>query len=198
MGFIFRIRSLAERWRRDTRGTSMVTTAVTLPLLIVILFGIWYIFWWLMVKQALHNGVADAARQATEFGRYWNIDPTGGSDVDGDLLPVDFYEIEARRMIENRLRDISNWPSATLAFSTCSCNSSLSRRASGASLATVSPSFTRISATLPLVVQFRSALSTGTTFASAITVLSSDTASATGAACGSVACVFIRPRPKAT
>jgi hypothetical protein len=93
----------------------MVTTAMTLPLFIVILFGIWYLFWWLMVKQQLHYGVGEAARQATELGRYWNIDPTGQSDISGrGLMPADYYEIEARRVIETRLRDISNFSSPTL------------------------------------------------------------------------------------
>jgi hypothetical protein len=109
-----RIRSLFRRWRDDTRGTSMVTTAMTLPVLIVILFGIWYLFWWLMVKQQLHFGVMEAARQATEQGRYWNIDPTNTADIDRPLMPADFYEIEARRVIETRLRDISNFSSPTL------------------------------------------------------------------------------------
>jgi hypothetical protein len=109
-----RLRHLLRRWRQDTRGTSMVTSAITLPLLIVILFGIWYMFWWLMVKQQLHYGVAEAAKEATELGRYWNIDPTGQSDVKGPVLPADYYEIEARRVIETRLRDISNFSSPTL------------------------------------------------------------------------------------
>lgn len=103
---------MLRRWQGDTRGTSMVTTAVTLPLLIIILFGIWYLFWWLTVKQALHNGVRDAAQYATEFGRYWNINPEAGTE--GEILPADFYDIEARRMVENRIRDIANWPSSTL------------------------------------------------------------------------------------
>lgn len=109
-----KLRELSRRWRSDTRGSSMVTTAVTLPLLIIILFGIWYAFWWLTVKQALHHGVVDAARQATEYGRYWNIDPTGKSGIERDILPADYYDMEARRMVENRLRDITNWSTQTM------------------------------------------------------------------------------------
>ncbi len=107
------LRRALRRWRADTRGTSMVTTAITLPLLIVILFGIWYLFWWLMVKQALHNGVRDAAQFATEEGRYWNISEESGIESE-EILPQDYYDIEARRMVENRIRDIGNWTSSTL------------------------------------------------------------------------------------
>jgi hypothetical protein len=108
------LRRLAARWRRDTRGTSMVTTAITLPVLIMLLFGLWYTFWWLTVKQSLHLGVTDAARYATEYGRYWRIDPTERSGVEGDILPADFYDQEARRIVASRLRDISAWTTETL------------------------------------------------------------------------------------
>jgi hypothetical protein len=110
----WKLKELARRWQADVRGSSMVTTAVTLPLLLIILLGIWYSFWWFTVKQALHHGVADAARQATEYGRYWNIDPTGKSGIESDVLPKDYYDLEARRMVENRLRDISNWSTQTM------------------------------------------------------------------------------------
>jgi hypothetical protein len=109
---IRRLGATWRRWRADVRGTLMVTSAVTLPLLIIILFGIWYMFWWLAVKQTLHYAVQDAAKQASEFGRYWVIDPAADADI---IYPEDIYDLEARRIIETRLRDIRNWSTATLA-----------------------------------------------------------------------------------
>jgi len=95
---------------RDNRGTSMVTTAITLPLLIVLIIGIYYFLWFLTIKQTLHHGVLDAASYISDQARYWNIDPTGQSKVKDptgtvDLYPADYYEWEARRVIANRLRD---------------------------------------------------------------------------------------------
>jgi hypothetical protein len=107
-----KLMGLWRRWRSDNRGTSMLTSAVTLPLLIIILFGIWYLFWWLTVKQSFHMAVQDAAREASEFGRYWEIDPLAADPT--TLLPSDYYEQRARRVILQRLKDTGNWPSRTL------------------------------------------------------------------------------------
>jgi len=99
-----------HRLARDCRGSSMVTTAVTLPLLIVLLSGIYFMLWFLTVKQTLHHGVLDAASYISDQARYWNIDPTGQSGVADPtgavpLYPGDYYDWEARRVIANRLRD---------------------------------------------------------------------------------------------
>ena len=48
-------RRLFGRWRRDSRGASMITTAVTLPLLIVLLMGFYYLYLILVQKQALRQ-----------------------------------------------------------------------------------------------------------------------------------------------
>ena len=116
---------LARAWRRDTRGTSMVTTAVTLPLLLVIVFGIWAVFMVLVVRWNLHLGVHDAARYITECARYWNLDPQSGvsglgpadycnsGDLD-EILPADYYDREAKRMIVTRLRDLIFYPEAMI------------------------------------------------------------------------------------
>jgi hypothetical protein len=95
---------------RDCRGTSMVTTAITLPLLIVLVAGIYYLLWFLTIKQTLHDGVLDAANYISDQARFWNIDPTGQSKVSDPtgtvtLYPADYYDWEARRVIANRLRD---------------------------------------------------------------------------------------------
>jgi hypothetical protein len=96
----------------------MITTAVTLPLLLIIFLGIYYLFVVLAVKQTLHHGVVDATNQIAENARYWNIDPTGTSGVStfwdgydpGTVLPADFYDQEAKRVIVNRLRDLYFYP----------------------------------------------------------------------------------------
>lgn len=110
----FSLRSLLRRWRHDTRGTSMVTTALTLPVLIVIVFGFWWLYLIITIKQTLHHGVLDAANYISDQARYWRIDETKKSGtatqvegVEGDVvLPADFYDQEARRVITNRLRDL--------------------------------------------------------------------------------------------
>ncbi len=98
-------RAMLRRWRSDVRGTSMVTSALILPVIIVFLAGFYYLYLMLVQKQALHEGVMDATRYISENARYWPIDPDGRSNVPGDLLPAEFYDMQARRMIESRLRD---------------------------------------------------------------------------------------------
>lgn len=110
MTFSRRMPRSIRRWARDTRGTSMVTSAVTLPLLIIVLLGFYWMMWFLTIKQTFHHGVLDAANYIQDQARYWNIDPTGQSKAGDPLgemgvLPGDFYEWEARRVIANRLRD---------------------------------------------------------------------------------------------
>jgi hypothetical protein len=107
------VRRLAAHWRRDTRGTSMITTAITLPLLIIVFMTIWWLFLFTAVKQSLHHGVLDAAKYLSDEGRYWNIDPTlnasnGKADpVTGETLYVaDYWDLQAKRVVANRLRDI--------------------------------------------------------------------------------------------
>jgi hypothetical protein len=99
------VASLLARWRRDTRGTSLVTTAITLPMLITIFLAIFYLFGMLSQKLALNNGMIDAAHYISENARYWDIDPQGRSGAPEPLLPADYYDQQARRLIESRLRD---------------------------------------------------------------------------------------------
>lgn len=105
---------IARRWRSDERGTSLLTTALTLPVLAVLFLGIYYLFIVMSQKLALNNGVTDAAKYISENARYWNIDPTGRSGVAGDLLPADYYDQQARRIVESRLRDTILYSDATL------------------------------------------------------------------------------------
>lgn len=109
-----KVGSLVAHWRRDTRGTSMVTTAMTMPVFIVLLAGIWSLYVMLAHKAALHNGVQDAAHYISENARYWPVDPSGNAGIGGDLLPADFYEMQARRMIESRIRDVAFYSSQTI------------------------------------------------------------------------------------
>ncbi|MFN2250842.1 MAG: TadE/TadG family type IV pilus assembly protein [Anaerolineae bacterium] len=101
-----------RRYSEDTRGASMVTAAVTLPLLIIFMMGFYYLFLFMSIKQSLHYGVVDAAQHISDEARYWNIDPTGTSKVGPNpvtgetLYPADYYDMEAKRVIINRLRDI--------------------------------------------------------------------------------------------
>lgn len=98
--------SPVRRLRIDTRGTSMLTSALVFPLVIVLIAGIYQMYLFMSQKQALHEGVMDAARYISENARYWAVDPGGESNVGGDLLPGDYYEYQARRIIESRLRDV--------------------------------------------------------------------------------------------
>ena len=110
--------ALWRKWYEDERGTSMITTIITLPLLAIIFMGMAYMMMLLGVRQSFHHGVLDATNHISENARYWNIDPTGQSKVEtdwppynrGDLLPADFYDMEARRVITNRLRDVIFFP----------------------------------------------------------------------------------------
>ena len=99
---------LSRRWRRDDRGSSMLTTALTLPFLIIFLAAVWYLFLFMAVKQTLHIGVIDAARYLSEDARYWNIDPTLQASPENpifeeNLFPVDYWDREAKRVVMNRL-----------------------------------------------------------------------------------------------
>lgn len=110
MGSMPSIRRESRGLVRDCRGSSMVTTAVTLPLFIILLAGVYYMLWFLTIKQTLHHGVLDAASYISDQARYWNIDPTGQSGAQDPtgavpLYPGDYYDWEARRVIANRLRD---------------------------------------------------------------------------------------------
>ncbi len=113
-GQVHRVRKGLASWRADERGTSLVTTALTLPVLAILFLAIYYLFIVMSQKLALHNGVTDAARYISENARYWNIDPTGRSGVAGDLLPADYYDQEARRIVESRLRDTILYNADTL------------------------------------------------------------------------------------
>jgi hypothetical protein len=83
----------------------MLTSALVLPFVITFLAGIFYLYLMLSQKQALHEGVMDATRYISENARYWPIDPSGRSNIGGDLLPSNYYDMQARRIIESRLRD---------------------------------------------------------------------------------------------
>lgn len=106
--------SLARRWREDRRGSSMLTTAVTLPLLFLLVMLIFYLIMLLVIKWQLDRGTQEAARHIGEQARYWEISGTQTTnpfspteEISGTMaIPEDFYEIEARRIIVSRLRDL--------------------------------------------------------------------------------------------
>lgn len=97
-------------WHDDERGTSMITTVVTLPLFLVILLGIFGLFRVLAVKWVMNRGVQEAAQYLSEDGRYWELNQTVGGTVgvSNTFLPADYYDIEARRIVISRLRDVFN------------------------------------------------------------------------------------------
>ncbi len=108
---------LAARWRDDERGTSMITSAMTLPLLVVIMIGFFYTMIFLFVKWQLHQGTQEAAQYISEYSRYWRVavsetqtvnpylGPSGEYSDTSGMLPEDFYALEASRIIQSRLRD---------------------------------------------------------------------------------------------
>jgi len=101
------LRAWFDRWYGDTRGTSMITTAVTLPLLIVIIFGIFRLFQVMTVKWFLDRGTREAARYISEDARYWDLKGKAtGTGVLTGALPANYYDIEAKRIIMSRLRDV--------------------------------------------------------------------------------------------
>lgn len=99
-----------HRWRRDVRGSSMITTALTLPILIIFIAAAWYLFLFMAIKQSLNVAVNDAARYLSEEARYWNINPANQDAIDPftgeSLYPVDYWDQQARRVVVNRLRSI--------------------------------------------------------------------------------------------
>jgi hypothetical protein len=101
-----RLRAIAplRAWRRDTRGSSMVTTALTLPLFIVILMGIWWLGLFLYVKWTLRQATVDAAQYISENARTWNINPD--AEGPGELLPEDWYDYQGKRIVWSRLSDL--------------------------------------------------------------------------------------------
>jgi hypothetical protein len=110
-----RLPLLRRRWREDERGTSMVTTAVTLPLFLVIFLGFFYMLMLLVLKWQLNQGTREAAQHLSEISRYWVISGTQSTDpfnpnevFTGGMvaIPQDMYEIEARRIIASRLKDL--------------------------------------------------------------------------------------------
>lgn len=115
-------RRMADRWRDDTYGTSMITTAVTLPLLVIFLIGIFHLFRVLTIKWEYDKGLTQAAQYISEEAGFWEyyLEADGQiHDVDGNPLvdqygtaigipPADFYDIEAKRIILSRLRDVFN------------------------------------------------------------------------------------------
>ncbi len=106
--------TLTERWRDDRRGSSMLTTAITLPLLFLMVMLIFYLIMLLVIKWQLDRGTQEAARHIGEMGRYWEISGTQAMNplsptetISGSMaIPEDFYEIEARRIIISRIRDL--------------------------------------------------------------------------------------------
>lgn len=103
------LRQTLQAWLKalhgDTRGTSMVTTAVTLPLLILLIFGIFGLFRLMMVKWVFDRGTREAARYISEEARFWDLQPASGTPI-SETLPADYYDIEAKRIILSRLGDV--------------------------------------------------------------------------------------------
>ncbi len=111
-----RLLARLRRWQEDERGTSTVTTAVTMPLLLVLLFGTFHLFRVMTFKWALDRGVSEAARYLGEEASFWETrleagNPlTVGQDpnkIEG-IPPANFYDIEAKRIIFSRLMNVVN------------------------------------------------------------------------------------------
>ncbi|MCB0215479.1 MAG: pilus assembly protein [Caldilineae bacterium] len=107
-----RQRQLLDRWRDDTRGTSMITTAITLPLLIILMLGIFYTYRMMLVKWSFDRGVRESARYLGEDAAFWerrfegagNLVDEAGMDL--GVPPANYYDIEAKRIVLSRLRDV--------------------------------------------------------------------------------------------
>lgn len=107
-------RDRLEGFRDDRRGTSMVTSALLLPLLIVLFLGTFWVLALLFAKWQLSEGTREAAQHLSEMGRIWVIsgtqiyDPsgTGNSSESYDPLPAEFFEWEAKRVAAMRMRTI--------------------------------------------------------------------------------------------
>lgn len=97
--------TLLRRAYGDTRGTSTLTTAVTLPLLIVLLFGIFGLYRMMSVKWVFDRGTREAARYISEEARFWDLSPASGTAI-SETLPANYYDIEAKRIILSRLADV--------------------------------------------------------------------------------------------
>lgn len=113
---VLRFFARLRRWQTDERGTSTVTTAVTLPLLLVILFGTFHLFRVMTFKWALDRGVSEAARYLGEEASFWESRLEGGkplsigldpNKIEG-IPPANFYDIEAKRIIFSRLMNVVN------------------------------------------------------------------------------------------
>ena len=96
----------------DDRGTSMITTAITLPLFLVLLIGIWWLGLFMYVKWTMRQATNDAAQFISENARYWNINPDAPGP--GDLLPADYYDYQAKRIVWSRLSDILPYDDLTI------------------------------------------------------------------------------------
>jgi len=62
---------VSARLRRDSKGASVVTYALILPLFIVLVFGILEIWRVMSVRQSLHLGTYQAVRALSSGGRRW-------------------------------------------------------------------------------------------------------------------------------
>lgn len=105
------VRRWRERWGDDDRGTSTITTVVTIPLFLVILMGIFGLFRMMSVKWVMNRGVREAAQYISEDGRYWKFQDAqfgGTAGVTNTIKPADYFDIEAKRIILSRLRDVFN------------------------------------------------------------------------------------------
>ena len=91
---------MLERLRRDTRGVSVVTYALILPLFIVAVFGILEIWRVMSIRQSLHLGTYQAARALSAQGRQWL--PTSAGQWESLATPQAQYFVE-RELEQNGL-----------------------------------------------------------------------------------------------
>lgn len=70
---------LLRKLRRDTRGAAIVEFALTMPLFMMVLMGIYDFSWQIYGKSVLSGAVAQAARAATLEGN--NLDQAGLDDA---------------------------------------------------------------------------------------------------------------------
>lgn len=97
-----------RRWIGDRRGTVLVQALLILPILILIVFGVYTVWKVVSIKQSLHSGTY----QATRYLCLNPVDPP----VPGDWEEI-VEEIVVREVRNNRLADGASRPSATVFFS---------------------------------------------------------------------------------
>ena len=85
------------RLRRDNRGASVVAYALLLPVFILVVFGTLEIWRVIAVKQTLHLGVYQGARQLSVEGRAWRLGSIGQWEQDATSRAYSIIDRELKR-----------------------------------------------------------------------------------------------------